>query len=39
MRKQRGIGMEGVEKFLYGYYRPECNEVAPGGTPIAVNLP
>lgn len=30
---------DGIEKFLYDHYSPECNEVDPGGTPIPVNLP
>lgn len=30
---------DGIEKFLYDYYKPECNKVDPGGTPIEVNLP
>lgn len=30
---------EGVEKFLYDHYGPECNTADPGGTPIQVNLP
>jgi excinuclease UvrABC nuclease subunit len=30
---------DGIEKFLYDYYKPSCNEKDPGGTPIAVNLP
>jgi excinuclease UvrABC nuclease subunit len=29
-----------IEKFLYDhYYKPECNQADPGGTPIPVNLP
>ena len=30
---------DGIEKFLYDHYKPECNQVDPGGTPIEVNLP
>jgi hypothetical protein len=30
---------DGIEKFLYDHFRPECNAVDPGGAPIAVNLP
>ncbi len=30
---------DGVEKFLYDHYKPECNEVDPGGIPLEVNLP
>lgn len=30
---------DGIEKFLYDYYKPECNEIDPGGYPIPVNLP
>jgi hypothetical protein len=30
---------DGVEKFLYDHYKPECNELDPGGEPIEVNLP
>jgi excinuclease UvrABC nuclease subunit len=30
---------EAIEKFLYDKYKPECNEVDPGGTPIEVNTP
>lgn len=30
---------DGAEKFLYDHYKPECNQVDPGGTPIVVNLP
>jgi hypothetical protein len=33
------IDRAGIEKFLYDYYQPKCNQVDPGGTPIAVNLP
>ena len=29
----------GVEKALFDYYRTECNDVDPGGTPIHVNVP
>jgi len=29
---------DGIEKYLYNYYKPECNEVDPGGTPIEINL-
>ncbi len=35
----RQTDRDGVEKYLYDHYRPECNEVDPGGKPIAVNLP
>jgi len=30
---------DGVEKFLYDKYKPECNSQDPGGTPISINLP
>jgi excinuclease UvrABC nuclease subunit len=30
---------DGIEKFLYNHYKPECNKQDPGGTPIEVNLP
>jgi predicted GIY-YIG superfamily endonuclease len=30
---------DGIEKFLYDHYKPECNEKDPGGEPIEVNLP
>jgi excinuclease UvrABC nuclease subunit len=30
---------DGVEKYLYDHYSPECNQVDPGGTAIEVNLP
>jgi len=30
---------EGIEKFLYDHYKPECNQIDPGGTPMEVNLP
>ena len=30
---------DGIEKFLYDHYKPECNKSDPGGTPIEVNLP
>lgn len=30
---------DGIEKYLYDHYSPECNKVDPGGTPIRVNLP
>ena len=30
---------DGIEKFLYDYYNPECNENDPGGKPIEVKLP
>jgi len=30
---------DGIEKYLYDHYKPECNAKDPGGTPIAVNLP
>ncbi len=31
---------DGVEKFLFDHYKPECNENdPPGKTPITVNLP
>lgn len=30
---------DGIEKFLYDHYNPECNKIDPGGAPIAVNLP
>jgi len=30
---------DGVEKFLYDHYSPECNKQDPGGTPIDVKLP
>ena len=30
---------EGIEKYLYDYFSPECNEIDPGGKPISVNIP
>ena len=30
---------DGIEKFLYDNYRPECNQQDPSVTPIPVNLP
>jgi hypothetical protein len=30
---------DGIEKFLYDHYGPECNQMDPGGAPIEVNLP
>lgn len=30
---------KGIEKFLYDQYKPECNDLDPGGTAITVNLP
>lgn len=30
---------DGIEKYLYDTYKPECNQKDPGGTPIPVNLP
>lgn len=30
---------DGIEKFLYDHYKPECNKQDPGGIPIPVNLP
>ncbi len=30
---------EGIEKFLYDHFHPECNQADPGGNPIEVNLP
>jgi len=30
---------DGIEKFLYDHYKPECNKSDPGGTAIEVNLP
>lgn len=30
---------DGIEKFLYDAYKPECNSQDPGGTAISVNLP
>jgi len=30
---------DGVEKYLYDHYKPECNQVDPGGDPIEINLP
>jgi excinuclease UvrABC nuclease subunit len=29
----------GVERFLYDRYKPECNKAVPGAAPIKVNLP
>ncbi len=29
----------GIEKFLYNYFKPEYNDKDPGNTPIQVNLP
>lgn len=30
---------DGVEKYLYDHYKPECNDRDPGGVAIQVNLP
>jgi len=30
---------DGIEKYLYDHYSPECNKVDPGGKGIEVNLP
>lgn len=30
---------DGIEKYLYDYYLPECNKQDPGGKPIKVDLP
>jgi excinuclease UvrABC nuclease subunit len=30
---------DGIEKFLYDHFRPECNQQVPGGTAIPVNVP
>ncbi len=30
---------DGIEKYLYDIYDPDCNEKDPGGKPIPVNLP
>jgi len=30
---------DGIEKYLYDHYSPECNQIDPGGEPIEVNLP
>jgi len=30
---------DGVEKYLYDHYTPECNQIDPGGDPLTVNLP
>lgn len=30
---------KGIEKYLYNYFKPECNQNDPGGFPIEVNLP
>jgi predicted GIY-YIG superfamily endonuclease len=30
---------DGIVKFLYDHFKPECNAIDPGGKPIAVNLP
>lgn len=38
-RVDKGSDREGIEKFLYDHFKPECNKVDPGGTPIEVNLP
>ena len=35
----RQADRDGIEKYLYDYYKPECNQKDPGGTPIPVNLP
>lgn len=31
--------LNGVERYLYDHYRPECNVVQPQGSPCPVNLP
>jgi len=28
---------DGIEKYLYDHYKPECNKADPGGKPIEVN--
>jgi len=30
---------DGIEKYLYNHYSPDCNQVDPGGRQITVNLP
>lgn len=30
---------DGIEKYLYDHFKPTCNDVDPGGSPIEVNLP
>jgi excinuclease UvrABC nuclease subunit len=35
----RQADRDGVEKYLYDHYKPECNQIDPGGSPIQVNLP
>jgi excinuclease UvrABC nuclease subunit len=35
----RQADRDGIEKYLYDHYKPQCNEVDPGGSPIEVNLP
>lgn len=30
---------DGIEKYLYDCYSPECNKQDPGGAPVVVNLP
>lgn len=30
---------DGIEKYLYDHYTPECNKADPGGTPVEVNGP
>lgn len=29
---------DGAERYMYDYYKPECNEVQPSGPPIEINL-
>lgn len=36
----RQADRDGIEKYLYNYYSPECNNISPPGVdPIEVNLP
>lgn len=36
----RQIDRDGIEKYLYDYYNPECNKISPPEVvPIEVNLP
>ena len=30
---------DGVERFLYDHFKPECNKIVPSGSPMGVNLP
>jgi excinuclease UvrABC nuclease subunit len=33
------VDRDAIEKYLYDYYKPQCNKQDPGGRPMEVNLP